>query len=110
MLSDMLWAGSLDHRIITSGGRIANPTRTVQLESELTFPARPAAHTAEIQAPANVSFLYLNCILKMYEPSPNGAVPECTPVLSDDCSLSRSRRINRLQGGCAFLQRDRTAG
>ena len=80
MLCDMLWAGSFNHRMITSGGRIANPTRAIQLDSELTFATRPAADTAEIQAPVNVTFVYLNCILKMYEPSPNDAVPKCTPV------------------------------
>ena len=74
MLSDMLWAGSLHHCMMTSGGRIANPTRTLQLDSEPTFATRPAAHTAEIQAPANVTFVYLTCISKMYGPSPNRAV------------------------------------
>ena len=64
MLSDMVLAGSFHHCIMTSGGRMANPARTVQLGSELTLPTRPAPHTAEIQAQANVTFVYLSCMLK----------------------------------------------
>ena len=99
MLSDMLWTGSF-HCMMTSGGRIANPTRTIQADSEPTFATRPAAHTAEIQAPANVTFVYLTCILKMYEPSPNRAVPECTPV---DTTMERS-------GACANVLRPAPSG
>ena len=80
MLSDMLWAGSLRHCIMTSGGRRATPARTVQVESELTLPTRPAAHTAAIQAQANVTLVYLSCMLKVYEVPPTLAVPECTPT------------------------------
>ena len=95
MLSDMVWAGSFHHCIMTSGGRMAHPRRTVQLGSELTLPTRPAPHTAEIQTQANVTFLYLSCILKVYVSSANGAVPKRTPNVLTGLGDERVAYVSR---------------
>jgi len=49
MLWDMLWRGSLHHRMITTGGGRATAARTVQSKSEFTFPTIPAIVTATTQ-------------------------------------------------------------
>jgi len=79
MLSDMLWAGSFQYLIITSGGRRANPTRNVHADGEVRSPRRPAPHTARIQNKAIAAFMYLICIVEVYGLSPDCDVPECTP-------------------------------
>jgi hypothetical protein len=46
-----------------NGGPRAEAATRVQLDGELTFPARPMPHIAITQAKANVIFKYVNCIL-----------------------------------------------
>ena len=93
MLSDMLWAGSFQNLIITSGGRRANPTRNVHADGEVMSRKRPAPHTARIQNKAIVAFKYLGCIVAVYGLSPDCDVPECTPALQllreAACALSQ---------------------
>ena len=62
MLSDMLWGGGFQYRIMISGGTTAHSTRTVLLEDAVTCPARPAAHTARTQTAAIMAFMYLSRI------------------------------------------------
>ena len=56
MVCDMVWRGAFHRHIMTSGGRTATPATTIQLDNELTLPAMPALHTAEIQSPAMMAF------------------------------------------------------
>jgi hypothetical protein len=78
ILSDMLWRGLFHRHIMASGGRIATPDRTVQPDMDLKLPAMPAVRTAETQTLATVALIDSSCILQVYGPAPNGAVPECT--------------------------------
>ena len=57
MLWDMLWRGSVQRRIMTSGGRTATAARTVQLDSECRWPAMPATDTAETQTMAMMALI-----------------------------------------------------
>ena len=65
MLSDMLWGGCFQYRIMISGGTTAHSTRTVLLEDTVTCPARPAAHTARTQTAAIMAFMYLSRIVEV---------------------------------------------
>jgi hypothetical protein len=75
MLLDMLCGGSFHRHIMTIGGRTAAPARTVQLDREFRFPARPAIPTAATQPVAKTALIDKRCILQEYAPSLNGAVP-----------------------------------
>jgi hypothetical protein len=63
MLCDMLWRGSLHHRLITNGGTRATPARTVQTKSEFTFAAVPAIVTIKTHITAMNTWIDLSCIL-----------------------------------------------
>jgi len=43
----------------------------------------PAKHTAETQTAARTALIDTSCILKVYAPALNGAVPECTGKTTD---------------------------
>jgi hypothetical protein len=78
MLSDMVGRRSFHRHIITSGGRTARPATTAQSVSDRKLPAIPAVQTAETQTAVTMVLMESSCILKVYGPALNGAVPECT--------------------------------
>ena len=65
MVCDRVWRGAFHRHIMTSGGRTATPARTIQLDNELTFPAVPAVHTAEIQSTAMMAFIEISCMFQV---------------------------------------------
>lgn len=54
MLSDIVWCGSRHRHIMTSGGKTARAAKAAQPESDATWEAIPAAHTANTQTMATV--------------------------------------------------------
>ena len=88
MLSDMLWRGPFHRHIMASGGRMATPDRTVQPDIDLKLPAMPAVYTAETQTVATVALMDSSCILQVYGPALNGAVPECTGTPQSHTSVA----------------------
>ncbi len=56
----------------------ATPARTVQLVTELWFPAMPAINAADSQTVARTPLSDTSCMPEEYTLSLNGAVPKCT--------------------------------
>ena len=56
----------------------ATPARTVQLVTELWFPAMPAINAADSQTVARTPLGDTSCMPEEYALSLNGAVPKCT--------------------------------
>ena len=61
MLSEILWEGLFHRHIMTRGGRMARPARTVQPDSEFTLPTTPAMHTVETQNVSTVTLIDSSC-------------------------------------------------
>jgi len=87
ILSDMLWRGLFHPHIVASGGRMA-PDRTVQPDIDLKLPAMPAVYTADTQRVATVALMDSSCMLQVYGPALNGAVPECTRTPQSHTSVA----------------------
>ena len=65
MVPDIVRRGTFHCRIMTSGGRTAMPTRTVQLENEFKFPATAPIDAAETQNMAVMALIDTSCILQV---------------------------------------------
>ena len=98
----MLWAGSFQYRIITSGGRTASPTRNAHADGEVMSRKRPAPHTARIQNKAIEAFKYLGCIVEVYGLSPDCDVPECTPALQLQREAARAITPSQHRAGSSL--------
>jgi hypothetical protein len=78
MVWDRVGRGSFHRHIMTSGGRIARPTRMVQPDSDRKLPAIPTVQTAVTQSAVTVALMESSRIFRVYGPALYGAVPECT--------------------------------
>jgi hypothetical protein len=61
----MLWAGTFQYRIITTGGKTAIAASTIQPVREVSCASSPAAHTQHTQTAAHIAFLYCRFIIAL---------------------------------------------
>lgn len=59
----MVWRGGLHHHIMTSGGTMATPARTIQLESGFKFTAMPMRDIVKTQSVATMALRDMSCML-----------------------------------------------
>jgi hypothetical protein len=78
MLCDVVWTGSLQNRITTSGGRTANATRRTHGE-KVKCPKSATAHSAHTHTAEIAAFMCLGSMLRVYRLSAVFDVLECTP-------------------------------
>lgn len=78
MLCDVVWTGSLQNRITTSGGRTANATRRTHAE-KVKCPKSATAHSAHTHTAEIAAFMYFGSMLQVYRLSAVFDVLECTP-------------------------------
>src|SRR6476620_9501589 len=77
MLCDVVWTGSFQSRITTSGGRTANATRRTQ-DEKVKCPKSATAHSAHTHTAEIVAFMCFGCILQVYGLCAVFDVLECT--------------------------------
>src|SRR4029079_15274538 len=78
MLCDVVWTGSFQSRITTSGGRTANATRRTPAE-KVKCPKSATAHSAPTHTAEIVAFMYFGCMSQVYRLCAVFDVLECTP-------------------------------
>ena len=91
MLCDVVWTGSFQSRITTSGGRTANATRRTHAE-KVKCPKSATAHSAHTHTAEIVAFMYFGCMMQLYRLCAPFDVLKCTPPRLDEAYADERTR------------------